>query len=179
MWTSVKGAVLQAFQDHGPRRPIRRRAIRWPERPRSGWAASDRRMFVGAPWVISVDDHVDPWRVGEGDAPRRLDLRAASSSPARFRRARRRRRRAHLANLPAPALRGALAATAGDVPPSVFRAGRGPRSGTGTRVAANGSRPGQGRCAKANSEQLARRAGNRANRPAHQRQGPPGGRGGR
>ena len=26
----------------------------------SGWAAGDARLFVGAPWVISVDDHVDP-----------------------------------------------------------------------------------------------------------------------
>ena len=26
---------------------------------RSGWAAGNARMFVGAPWVISVDEHVD------------------------------------------------------------------------------------------------------------------------
>lgn len=26
----------------------------------SGWAASDARLFVAAPWVVSVDDHVDP-----------------------------------------------------------------------------------------------------------------------
>jgi len=26
----------------------------------SGWAASDGRLFIGAPWVISVDDDVDP-----------------------------------------------------------------------------------------------------------------------
>ena len=25
----------------------------------SGWAAGNARLFVGAPWVISVDDHVD------------------------------------------------------------------------------------------------------------------------
>lgn len=26
----------------------------------SGWAAGDAALFVGAPWVISVDEHVDP-----------------------------------------------------------------------------------------------------------------------
>ena len=26
----------------------------------SGWAAGDARLFVGAPWVVGVDDHVDP-----------------------------------------------------------------------------------------------------------------------
>src|SRR6201993_1715913 len=26
----------------------------------SGWAAGHARLFTGAPWVISVDDHVDP-----------------------------------------------------------------------------------------------------------------------
>jgi prephenate dehydrogenase len=26
----------------------------------SGWAAGNARLFVGAPWVVSVDDHVDP-----------------------------------------------------------------------------------------------------------------------
>ncbi|MBO0681122.1 prephenate dehydrogenase [Mycolicibacterium sp. S2-37] len=26
----------------------------------SGWAAGDARMFTGAPWVVSVDDHVRP-----------------------------------------------------------------------------------------------------------------------
>jgi len=25
----------------------------------SGWAAGDQRLFVGAPWVLTVDDHVD------------------------------------------------------------------------------------------------------------------------
>jgi prephenate dehydrogenase len=27
----------------------------------SGWSAGNARLFVGAPWVVSVDDHVDPW----------------------------------------------------------------------------------------------------------------------
>ncbi len=26
----------------------------------SGWEAGHARLFTGAPWVISVDDHVDP-----------------------------------------------------------------------------------------------------------------------
>lgn len=26
----------------------------------SGWAAGDARLFAGAPWVLAVDDHVDP-----------------------------------------------------------------------------------------------------------------------
>jgi prephenate dehydrogenase len=26
----------------------------------SGWVAGNARLFVGAPWVVSVDDHVDP-----------------------------------------------------------------------------------------------------------------------
>lgn len=26
----------------------------------SGWQAGDARLFVGAPWVVTVDDHVDP-----------------------------------------------------------------------------------------------------------------------
>jgi prephenate dehydrogenase len=26
----------------------------------SGWAAGDAKLFAGAPWVLSVDDHVDP-----------------------------------------------------------------------------------------------------------------------
>jgi prephenate dehydrogenase len=57
--TSVKGAVLEAVRDHGlvdrfvGGHPMAGTA-------RSGWAAGDRRMFVGAPWVIGVDDHVDP-----------------------------------------------------------------------------------------------------------------------
>jgi prephenate dehydrogenase len=27
---------------------------------RSGWAAGNKGLFVGTPWVVSVDDHVDP-----------------------------------------------------------------------------------------------------------------------
>jgi prephenate dehydrogenase len=57
--TSVKVSVLQAVQEHGlldqfvGGHPMAGTA-------HSGWAAGDARLFVGAPWVISVDDHVDP-----------------------------------------------------------------------------------------------------------------------
>jgi prephenate dehydrogenase len=56
--TSVKVAVLQAVQDHGlidhfvGGHPMTGTA-------HSGWAAGDAKLFVGAPWVLSVDDHVD------------------------------------------------------------------------------------------------------------------------
>jgi prephenate dehydrogenase len=57
--TSVKVAVLQAVKDHDlldrfvGGHPMTGTA-------HSGWTAGDVQLFVGAPWVISVDDHVDP-----------------------------------------------------------------------------------------------------------------------
>ncbi|WP_280833209.1 prephenate dehydrogenase [Mycolicibacterium frederiksbergense] len=56
--TSVKGAVLHAVSKFGLLRnfvgghPMAGTA-------HSGWSAGDARLFVGAPWVVSVDDHVD------------------------------------------------------------------------------------------------------------------------
>jgi prephenate dehydrogenase len=56
--TSVKAAVLQAVREHGlldrfvGGHPMAGTA-------HSGWAAGDEKLFVGAPWVITVDDHVD------------------------------------------------------------------------------------------------------------------------
>jgi prephenate dehydrogenase len=56
--TSVKVAVLQSVREHGlldrfvGGHPMAGTA-------RSGWAAGDEKLFVEAPWVISVDDHVD------------------------------------------------------------------------------------------------------------------------
>ncbi|MET0475331.1 MAG: prephenate dehydrogenase [Mycobacterium sp.] len=56
--TSVKGAVLQAVREYGlldrfvGGHPMAGTA-------HSGWAATDENLFVEAPWVISVDDHVD------------------------------------------------------------------------------------------------------------------------
>jgi prephenate dehydrogenase len=56
--TSVKVAVLQSVREHGlldrfvGGHPMAGTA-------NSGWAAGDEKLFVEAPWVISVDDHVD------------------------------------------------------------------------------------------------------------------------
>ncbi|WP_235892829.1 prephenate dehydrogenase [Mycolicibacterium hodleri] len=56
--TSVKVAVLQAVREHGlldrfvGGHPMTGTA-------HSGWAAGDEKLFAGAPWVLSVDDHVD------------------------------------------------------------------------------------------------------------------------
>jgi prephenate dehydrogenase len=56
---SVKGAVLQEVTSHGlldnyvGGHPMAGTA-------HSGWAAGDARLFTGAPWVVSVDDHVRP-----------------------------------------------------------------------------------------------------------------------
>ncbi|MHA0289551.1 prephenate dehydrogenase [Mycobacterium sp. C3-094] len=57
--TSVKGAVLDEVRTAGlldrfvGGHPMTGTA-------HSGWTAGDADLFVGAPWVISVDDHVDP-----------------------------------------------------------------------------------------------------------------------
>ncbi|MCV7422513.1 prephenate dehydrogenase [Mycobacterium yunnanensis] len=56
--TSVKVAVLQAVRDHGlldrfvGGHPMTGTA-------HSGWAAGEATLFADAPWVLSVDDHVD------------------------------------------------------------------------------------------------------------------------
>ncbi|GAB5896086.1 prephenate dehydrogenase [Mycolicibacterium mageritense] len=55
---SVKGAVLQEVQKFGlldnfvGSHPMAGTA-------HSGWAAGNAGLFIGAPWVVSVDDHVD------------------------------------------------------------------------------------------------------------------------
>jgi prephenate dehydrogenase len=57
--TSVKTAVLQEVQKFGllhnfvGGHPM-------AGTTHSGWAAGNARLFVGAPWVVSVDNHVDP-----------------------------------------------------------------------------------------------------------------------
>jgi prephenate dehydrogenase len=56
--TSVKGAVLKEIQSFG----LEARFVGghpMAGTAHSGWAAGSPRLFVGAPWVISVDDHVD------------------------------------------------------------------------------------------------------------------------
>ncbi|MDV3123907.1 prephenate dehydrogenase [Mycobacterium sp. 21AC1] len=56
--TSVKGAVLQQVTEFGlldrfvGGHPMAGTA-------HSGWAAGNPGLFIGAPWVVSVDDHVD------------------------------------------------------------------------------------------------------------------------
>jgi prephenate dehydrogenase len=57
--TSVKGAVLHDVKSYG----LQARFVGghpMAGTARSGWAAGTARLFVGAPWVVSVDDHVDP-----------------------------------------------------------------------------------------------------------------------
>jgi prephenate dehydrogenase len=95
----------------------------------SGWAAGDARLFVGAPWVISVDDDVDPgvWTMvmnlaldcGAVVVPARSDEHDAAAATI-----------SHLPHL----LAEALAATAGEVPLAFALAAGSFRDGT--RVAA-------------------------------------------
>jgi prephenate dehydrogenase len=143
--TSVKGAVLQVVQEHGL---VERFVGGHPMAgtAHSGWAASDRRMFVGAPWVISVDDHVDPdvWAkvmhlaldCGSVIVPARSDEHDAAAAAI-----------SHLPHM----LAEALVATAGDVPLAFPLAAGSFRDGT--RVAATAPDLVRAMC-EANSEQL-------------------------
>ncbi|MBJ7341515.1 prephenate dehydrogenase [Mycolicibacterium sp.] len=126
--TSVKVAVLQAVRDHGlldrfvGGHPMTGTA-------HSGWAAGDEKLFVGAPWVLSVDDHVDPtvWAevmhlaldCGSVVVPARSDEHDAAAAAI-----------SHLPHL----LAETLAATAADVPLAFALAAGSFRDGT--RVAA-------------------------------------------
>jgi prephenate dehydrogenase len=95
----------------------------------SGWQAADARLFVGAPWVVSVDDHVDPdvWTLvmklaldcGAVVVPARSDEHDAAAATI-----------SHLPHL----LAEALAVTAGEVPLAYALAAGSFRDGT--RVAA-------------------------------------------
>jgi prephenate dehydrogenase len=95
----------------------------------SGWAAGNARLFVGAPWVVSVDDHVDAdvWTLVMNLAldceavvvPARSDEHDAAAATI-----------SHLPHL----LAEALAATAGEVPLAFALAASSFRDGT--RVAA-------------------------------------------
>jgi prephenate dehydrogenase len=143
--TSVKGAVLQEVRDHSlvdrfvGGHPMAGTA-------RSGWAAGNPRLFVGAPWVISVDDHVDPdvWATvmqlaldcGGVVVPARSDEHDAAAAAI-----------SHLPHL----LAEALAVTAGDVPLAFALAAGSFRDGT--RVAATAPDLVRAMC-EANSEQL-------------------------
>jgi prephenate dehydrogenase len=112
----------------------------------SGWAAGDARLFAGAPWVISVDDHVDPavWSMvmelaldcGSVLVPARSDEHDAAAAAI-----------SHLPHL----LAEALAVTASEVPLAFALAAGSFRDGT--RVA--GSAPDLVRAmCEANSGQL-------------------------
>jgi len=112
----------------------------------SGWAAGNPRLFVGAPWVISVDDHVDPevWKLVmdlalDCDAvvvPARSDEHDAAAATI-----------SHLPHL----LAEALAITAGEVPLAFALAAGSFRDGT--RVAATAPDLVRAMC-EANSEEL-------------------------
>jgi prephenate dehydrogenase len=112
----------------------------------SGWAAGHTRLFAGAPWVISVDDHVDPaiWLMvmelaldcGSVVVPARSDEHDAAAAAI-----------SHLPHL----LAEALAVTASEVPLAFALAAGSFRDGT--RVA--GSAPDLVRAmCEANSGQL-------------------------
>ncbi|TRW88831.1 prephenate dehydrogenase [Mycolicibacterium sp. 018/SC-01/001] len=126
--TSVKGAVLAEVRAAGllekfvGGHPMTGTA-------HSGWAAGDGDLFVGTPWVISVDDHVDP-QVWTEVMTLALDCRAFVV-PARS--DEHDRAAATISHLP-HLLAEALATTAGQVPLAFALAAGSFRDGT--RVAA-------------------------------------------
>jgi prephenate dehydrogenase len=108
--TSVKGAVLDEVTAAG----LQARFVGghpMTGTTHSGWKAGHARLFAGAPWVISVDDHVDPvvWSTvlqlaldcGSVVVPARSDEHDAAAAAI-----------SHLPHL----LAEALAVTAGEVP---------------------------------------------------------------
>jgi len=125
---SVKGNVLQQVQKHDllPRfvggHPMAGTAF-------SGWSAGTTDLFHGAPWVLSVDDHVDP-QVWAQVMHLALDCRAVVV-PARS--DEHDAAAAAISHLP-HLLAEALAATAGEVPLAFALAAGSFRDGT--RVAA-------------------------------------------
>lgn len=143
--TSVKSAVLQEVRFYGlldrfvGGHPMAGTA-------HSGWQASDARLFVGAPWVLSVDDHVDPgvWTLvmqlaldcGAVVVPARSDEHDAAAATI-----------SHLPHL----LAEALAVTAGEVPLAYALAAGSFRDGT--RVAATSPDLVRAMC-EANADQL-------------------------
>lgn len=142
---SVKGNVLQQVQKYGllPKfvggHPMAGTA-------HSGWSAGTADLFAGAPWVLSVDDHVDPlvWAQVMHLAldchavvvPARSDEHDAAAAAI-----------SHLPHL----LAEALAATAGEVPLAFALAAGSFRDGT--RVAATAPDLVRAMC-EANAEQL-------------------------
>ncbi|WP_082962051.1 prephenate dehydrogenase [Mycobacterium sp. 852014-52144_SCH5372336] len=143
--TSVKTAVLQEVQTYGL---LERFVGGHPMAgtAHSGWAAGDARLFVDAPWVVCVDDHVDPhiWTLvmnlaldcGAVVVPARSDEHDAAAATI-----------SHLPHL----LAEALAATAGEVPLAFALAAGSFRDGT--RVAATAPDMVRAMC-EANADEL-------------------------
>ena len=143
--TSVKGYVMEEVQSFGL---LERFVGGHPMAgtARSGWSASNPRLFVGAPWVVSVDDHVDAdvWTIvmnlaldcGAVVVPARSDEHDAAAATI-----------SHLPHL----LAEALAATASEVPLAFALAAGSFRDGT--RVAATAPDLVRAMC-EANADQL-------------------------
>jgi prephenate dehydrogenase len=143
--TSVKAAVLDEVKSYGllanfvGGHPMAGTA-------HSGWAAGDAKLFDGAPWVLSVDEHVDPgvWATTMQLAldcravvvPARSDEHDAAAAAI-----------SHLPHL----LAESLAATAAEVPLAFALAAGSFRDGT--RVAATAPDLVRAMC-EANADQL-------------------------
>ncbi|BCO33811.1 prephenate dehydrogenase [Mycobacterium heckeshornense] len=143
--TSVKSAVLEEVTAAG----LQARFVGghpMTGTAHSGWSAGHGRLFTGAPWVIAVDDHVDPvvWSMvmnlaldcGSVVVPARSDEHDAAAAAI-----------SHLPHL----LAEALAVTAGEVPLAFALAAGSFRDGT--RVAASAPDLVRAMC-EANSEHL-------------------------
>ncbi|BBY06150.1 prephenate dehydrogenase [Mycobacterium noviomagense] len=143
--TSVKSAVLEEVTAAG----LQARFVGghpMTGTAHSGWAAGHARLFTGAPWVIAVDDHVDPavWSMvmtlaldcGSVVVPAKSDEHDAAAAAI-----------SHLPHL----LAEALAVTAGEVPLAFALAAGSFRDGT--RVAASAPDLVRAMC-EANSEHL-------------------------
>ncbi|HZU46020.1 MAG TPA: prephenate dehydrogenase, partial [Mycobacterium sp.] len=143
--TSVKSAVLEEVAAAG----LQARFVGghpMTGTAHSGWAAGHARLFTGAPWVIAVDDHVDPavWSMvmtlaldcGSVVVPAKSDEHDAAAAAI-----------SHLPHL----LAEALAVTAGEVPLAFALAAGSFRDGT--RVAASAPELVRAMC-EANAEHL-------------------------
>lgn len=143
--TSVKACVLEEVRSFG----LQERFVGGHPMAgtvHSGWSAGNARLFVGAPWVISVDDHVDAdiWTMvmdlaldcGAVVVPARSDEHDAAAATI-----------SHLPHV----LAEALAVTAGEVPLAFALAAGSFRDGT--RVAATPPDLVRAMC-EANADQL-------------------------
>jgi prephenate dehydrogenase len=143
--TSVKAAVLQEVESFGL---LERFVGGHPMAgtARSGWAAGNARLFVGSPWVVSVDNHVDAdvWTMVMELA---LDCGAVVVPACSDEHDRAAATISHLPHL----LAEALAITAGEVPLAFALAAGSFRDGT--RVAATAPDLVRAMC-EANSDEL-------------------------